>query len=111
MLEKGNLASSPAPWSHQNHVMESGKSPRGVPPGGTVDDSRTQSQASLSGISISSLPPLPSVIRPPSKSPRTENANGKLSSVKLIHNSSKHLVGKPKETVGSSSRPMTPVNF
>ena len=89
--------------------MSSKMSPRGVPPVWTEEDSRTPSQASLSGISISSLPPLPSVIRPPSKSPRFEKVNGSLNSVKLVHKSSKHLVGK--QTDSSSSRPMTPVNF
>ena len=91
--------------------MESKTSPRGVAPADTDVESRTPSQASISQVDISSLPPLPSVIRPPSsKTVKTVAANGKLNNVKLIHNSSKHLVGKPKKKE-DSSRPMTPVNF
>ena len=91
--------------------MESKTSPRGVAPSDTDVESRASSQASVSQVDISSLPPLPSVIRPPSsKTAKSSKVNGKLNNVKVIHTSSKHLVEKPKKQE-ENSRPMTPVNF
>lgn len=112
VLERGETSISLAPWSHQKHVIETNKSPRGVAPADTDDKSRSTSQASISHIDISSFPPLPSVIRPPSgKSVKINNAKDEQNNVKLIHKSSKHLAGKAKKGEKESSRPMTPVNF
>ena len=91
--------------------MESKTSPRGIAPADTDVDSRASSQASVSQVDISSLPPLPSVFRPPSsKTIKPSKANGKLNNVKVIHKSTKALVEKPKKQE-ANSRPMTPVNF
>ena len=118
VMERGNTSISLAPWGHQKPLLESRQSPRSIAPSVTEEGIRTPSQTSISQISIASLPPLPSVIRPPSsKTPKIKTDDGKLNSVKLVHNSSKLLVGKPGKTAkpqqqnDSESRPMTPVNF